>query len=243
MPPTASRVLPTAVTARVSVEAGIALPWRGIVGDSGRSVSIEHFGASADYKTLFEKFGITAEAVVAGGARDASRRTHEHPHRTPRRRGRQHLARRPVALSASPPATSPTSSTRATSAASPPTRRSSPGAIGHGTTAYDGADRTSSPRTARPPTRRSSRSRPTTCARAPTSSVPCTTPPDGVDGRVSIEVSPDLAHDTDGDHRAGQGAVGRRSTARTRSSRSPRPRPACPPSPRSSARASRSTSR
>jgi len=58
-------VLPASVTARVSVEAGIALPWRGIVGDKGRSVSIEHFGASADYKTLFQKFGITAEAVVA----------------------------------------------------------------------------------------------------------------------------------------------------------------------------------
>ncbi len=58
-------VLPAAVTARVSVEAGLALPWRGIVGDRGRSVSIEHFGASADYKTLFTKFGITTEAVVA----------------------------------------------------------------------------------------------------------------------------------------------------------------------------------
>nr|WP_253941432.1 transketolase [Microbacterium sp. SYP-A9085] len=57
-------VLPAAVTARVSVEAGIALTWRGIVGDRGRSVSIEHFGASADYKTLFAKFGITADAVV-----------------------------------------------------------------------------------------------------------------------------------------------------------------------------------
>jgi transketolase len=57
-------VLPASVTARVSVEAGIALPWRAIVGDRGRSVSIEHFGASADYKTLFQKFGITAEAVV-----------------------------------------------------------------------------------------------------------------------------------------------------------------------------------
>ncbi len=57
-------VLPAAVAARVSVEAGIALPWRGIVGDRGRSVSIEHFGASADYKTLFQKFGITTDAVV-----------------------------------------------------------------------------------------------------------------------------------------------------------------------------------
>ncbi len=58
-------VLPSSVTARVSVEAGSALTWRGIVGDHGRSVAIDHFGASADYKTLFEKFGITAEAVVA----------------------------------------------------------------------------------------------------------------------------------------------------------------------------------
>ncbi|UCR89707.1 transketolase [Mycetocola spongiae] len=58
-------VLPSAVTARVSVEAGIALTWRGIVGDKGRSISIEHFGASADEKTLYTKFGITTEAVVA----------------------------------------------------------------------------------------------------------------------------------------------------------------------------------
>jgi transketolase len=58
-------VLPSSVTARVSVEAGLALTWRGYVGDRGRSVSIEHFGASADYKTLFQKFGITTDAVVA----------------------------------------------------------------------------------------------------------------------------------------------------------------------------------
>jgi transketolase len=58
-------VLPSSVKARVSIEAGIALGWRNYVGDAGRSVSIEHFGASADYKTLFEKFGITTEAAVA----------------------------------------------------------------------------------------------------------------------------------------------------------------------------------
>ncbi|MFS0733208.1 transketolase [Microbacterium sp. 1P10UB] len=63
-------VLPTSVKARVSVEAGIAMPWRGLVGDHGVSVSIEHFGASADYKTLFEKFGFTADAVVQA-ARDS----------------------------------------------------------------------------------------------------------------------------------------------------------------------------
>jgi transketolase len=58
-------VLPAAVKARVSIEAGIALTWRAYVGDAGRSVSIEHFGASADYKTLFREFGITTEAAVA----------------------------------------------------------------------------------------------------------------------------------------------------------------------------------
>ncbi|MEP6478664.1 MAG: transketolase [Rhodoglobus sp.] len=58
-------VLPKAVRARVSIEAGIALTWREYVGDAGRSVSIEHFGASADYKTLFREFGITTEHAIA----------------------------------------------------------------------------------------------------------------------------------------------------------------------------------
>ncbi|MEU8922277.1 transketolase [Kitasatospora sp. NPDC048545] len=58
-------VLPPSVKARVSVEAGIAQGWRELVGDHGRIVSLEHFGASADYKVLFEEFGITAERVVA----------------------------------------------------------------------------------------------------------------------------------------------------------------------------------
>jgi transketolase len=58
-------VLPSSVKARVSVEAGLSLGWAKYVGDAGRSVSIEHFGASADYKTLFREFGITTEAVVA----------------------------------------------------------------------------------------------------------------------------------------------------------------------------------
>jgi transketolase len=59
------QVLPAAVKARVSIEAGIALGWRPWIGDAGRSVSIEHFGASADYQVLYEKFGFTAEAAVA----------------------------------------------------------------------------------------------------------------------------------------------------------------------------------
>ncbi|MFD6175567.1 MULTISPECIES: transketolase [unclassified Isoptericola] len=58
-------VLPAAVKARVSVEAGIAQGWRDVVGDAGRSVSLEHYGASADYQTLYREFGITAEAVAA----------------------------------------------------------------------------------------------------------------------------------------------------------------------------------
>lgn len=59
------KVLPEAVKARVSIEAGLALAWDKIVGDHGRSVSIEHFGASADYKTLFREFGMTTEHAVS----------------------------------------------------------------------------------------------------------------------------------------------------------------------------------
>ena len=58
-------VLPAAVRARVSVEAGIAMSWHKIVGDAGRSISLEHYGASADAETLFREFGFTPEAVVA----------------------------------------------------------------------------------------------------------------------------------------------------------------------------------
>ncbi len=58
-------VLPVAVKARVSVEAGLALGWKEFVGDAGRSISLEHYGASADFKRLFQEFGITAEAVAA----------------------------------------------------------------------------------------------------------------------------------------------------------------------------------
>jgi transketolase len=47
------------------VEAAVAQGWHEIVGDAGRCVSLEHFGASADYTTLFREFGITPEAVVA----------------------------------------------------------------------------------------------------------------------------------------------------------------------------------
>jgi len=57
-------VLPPRLRARVSVEAGVGLGWRGIVGDAGEIVSLEHFGASAAYQKLYAEFGITAEHVV-----------------------------------------------------------------------------------------------------------------------------------------------------------------------------------
>ncbi|NBR60358.1 MAG: transketolase [Actinobacteria bacterium] len=60
-----SDVLPAHITARVSIEAGLSLGWSKYVGGMGQSVSIEHFGASADYKTLYTKFGMTVDAVVA----------------------------------------------------------------------------------------------------------------------------------------------------------------------------------
>ncbi len=57
-------VLPPNVRARVSVEAGVPMGWREVVGDVGRIISIDHYGASADGETLFREFGITPAAVV-----------------------------------------------------------------------------------------------------------------------------------------------------------------------------------
>ncbi|MFR0356064.1 transketolase [Streptomyces sediminimaris] len=59
------RVLPPSVRARVAVEAGIGLTWYRFTGDAGRIVSLEHFGASADARTLFAEFGFTPENVAA----------------------------------------------------------------------------------------------------------------------------------------------------------------------------------
>ncbi|HWR46049.1 MAG TPA: transketolase C-terminal domain-containing protein, partial [Pseudonocardiaceae bacterium] len=64
------QVLPPTVRARVAVEAGIAMPWHRFVGDHGEVVSLEHFGASADWQTLYREFGFTGEAVA-----DAARRS------------------------------------------------------------------------------------------------------------------------------------------------------------------------
>jgi transketolase len=66
-------VIPASVKARVAVEAGIAQPWYRYVGDNGEIVSIEHFGASADYQVLFKEFGFTTENVVAAARRSLER--------------------------------------------------------------------------------------------------------------------------------------------------------------------------
>ncbi len=58
-------VLPSAVKARVTVEAGLAMPWMDILGEAGRAVSLEHYGASASAEELFADYGFTAENVAA----------------------------------------------------------------------------------------------------------------------------------------------------------------------------------
>jgi transketolase len=60
-----TRVLPPDVLARVSVEAGIAMSWRDLVGQYGECVSLEHYGASAPHTVLFEQFGFTPDRIVA----------------------------------------------------------------------------------------------------------------------------------------------------------------------------------
>ena len=67
-------VIPPTVKARVSVEAGVAMGWREVVGDHGRIISIDHYGASADFVRIFREFGVTAEAV-ADAAEDSIRQS------------------------------------------------------------------------------------------------------------------------------------------------------------------------
>jgi transketolase len=68
-------VLPGHVRARVSVEAGIALGWRGYVGDTGECVSLEHYGESAASQTLYEEFGITAQRVAEAARTSLARQS------------------------------------------------------------------------------------------------------------------------------------------------------------------------
>jgi transketolase len=71
-PGTAMSLAPAAylLCQRLSVEAGITAPWRLFTGEDGASIGVDHFGASADYTTIYREFGITAERVTAA-ARDS----------------------------------------------------------------------------------------------------------------------------------------------------------------------------
>jgi transketolase len=66
-------VLPPTVKARVSVEAGVTMSWHHLVGDTGESVGLEHYGASAPYQVIYEKFGFTTDRVVAAARTTLSR--------------------------------------------------------------------------------------------------------------------------------------------------------------------------
>ena len=128
-------VIPPIVKARVSVEAGIAQGWREFVGDHGRIVSIEHYGASADYARIYER---VRHHRRGGGRRGRGQHPHadradptrppRHPPARPNQR-RNHMTERLKPLptpecrsgsttspaSGSRPATSPTWSRTATS--------------------------------------------------------------------------------------------------------------------------------
>ena len=58
-------VLPKKIQARIAVEAGASLGWERYVGSSGKIIAIDHFGASAPYKIIFEKLGFTVENILA----------------------------------------------------------------------------------------------------------------------------------------------------------------------------------
>jgi transketolase len=57
-------VLPAAVTARVSIEAGVTQGWHKYVGSQGIAIGLDRFGASAPYQVVYEKLGLTAQAVI-----------------------------------------------------------------------------------------------------------------------------------------------------------------------------------
>jgi transketolase len=57
-------ILPPAITARVSMEAGVTQGWERYVGSSGIALGINHFGASAPYETIYREFGLTPEAMA-----------------------------------------------------------------------------------------------------------------------------------------------------------------------------------
>jgi transketolase len=58
-------VLPRSIKLKVSIEVGIAQGWHQLIGDAGLTISLEHYGASADAKRLFKEFGFSVEAIVS----------------------------------------------------------------------------------------------------------------------------------------------------------------------------------
>ncbi len=63
------RVLPKAVTARVSIEAAATFGWQEWIGSEGTAIGINHFGASAPYQDIYDKFGLTSDRVVEEAAK------------------------------------------------------------------------------------------------------------------------------------------------------------------------------
>jgi transketolase len=57
-------VLPRAITARVSIEAGVPLGWERYLGFEGSAIGLNRYGASAPYKTIYENLGLTPGAMV-----------------------------------------------------------------------------------------------------------------------------------------------------------------------------------
>jgi transketolase len=66
-------VLPKEVSARVSIEAGVAQGWREYVGTAGEIISIEHFGASAAHNKLFDEFGFNVSNIIDAAKKSLSR--------------------------------------------------------------------------------------------------------------------------------------------------------------------------
>ena len=58
-------VLPAGWKARLAVEAGVSQGWSRWVGEGGRILAVDHFGASAPYKTLYSHYGLTVDAIIA----------------------------------------------------------------------------------------------------------------------------------------------------------------------------------
>ena len=73
------QVLPPSVRARVSIEAAVAQGWRAYVGDVGRCISLEHYGASADYQTIYREFGLTPQATVEAARASLAAARHATP--------------------------------------------------------------------------------------------------------------------------------------------------------------------